>query len=464
MAVNLLFPIIYYQATHPFTTTVFTLECLLTLCFSHCRLPGRSTLIRSLREQFDCGRHPRFSLPQTDIHSVASLLKQFLRELPEPIVPFQLYERVIQICTRDMHTDPDAALRCLSDVLRAMPWPHCNLLRYVCAFLHTISEDAGVNKMTAMNLATIFMHCFIRPEEDDPVLLMGTSSGRTQAVFILISKCGEIFGEGELDEAVPVVDDLLGMSGATSESELRTVGVTGNADIFGTDVSASLPEPLFPTMRENGGDDNTNVTPVVRPRSIFPKRDSSFFEPSMSIRRFSLTNSESAYQANSPEFHRSQSHSTIGRSSPSSPRPRPQGFRLSESYNGRNADTISPASSPLSTTSIDTSNDDSPKTDFDHNEEDEALDALINVDLSRFSLDEVYSHVDTLCSELRELRNMVKELNAKVLRLDERHCRQQEKMAEKVYSEKMATSTAVQRIVDLQAQIQAYQMKYGPLD
>ena len=328
-----------------------------------------------------------------------------------------------------------------------------------------------MNKMTAMNLATIFMHCFIRPEEDDPVLLMGTSSGRTQAVFILISKCREIFApEGdELDEAVPVDDLLGGLSGATSESELVGVGIAGNSDIFATDVSASLPEPLFPTMPENGSNDTNNVFPVVRPRSIFPKREVSCYEPSTSIRRFSLTNTESAHPDDSPQFHRSQSHSTLGRRSPSSPPRRPQGFRSSVSHNGRNTGTVSPASSPstqrtVSTTSIDTSYSESTKTDFDHDEEDEALDALINADLSRFSLDELHSHVDTLCAELRELRNMVKELNAKVLRLDERHCRQQEKMAEKVYSEKTATSTAVQRIVDLQAQIQAYQMKYGPLD
>ena len=382
-----------------------------------------------------------------------------------------------------MHTNEEKAVKCLSDLLRTMPHPQYNLLQYVCGFLHTISQSADVNKMTAMNLATIFMHCFIRPEEDDPVLLMGTSSGRTQAVFILISKSEQIFTRDVLEETVPV-DDLLGLSisDTASEPELLagspiegyTQVIHHDTDIFKADleeakVSASLPEPLFPAMPKSDNNVKNNVTPVVHPRSSFTKRETICYDPSTSTRRYSLSSSQPVCPAVSPQIHRSQSHDTIAHKSPPFLPSKPQGLRSSMSYNGRNTGTLSSTSSPLtqrtvSITSIDTSNSESIKIDFEHDEDDEALDTLINTELSEFSQDDLYAHVETLCSELREQRNMIKELNSKVLRLEERHSRQQEKMAEKVHLEKAATATAVQRIVDLQAQIQSYQMKYGPLD
>jgi len=384
-----------------------------------------------------------------------------------------------------MHTNEEEAVTSLSDLLRTMPRPQYNLLRYVCTFLHTISQSADVNKMTAMNLATIFMHCFIRPEEDDPVLLMGTSSGRTQAVFILISNCEQIFTtDADVLEETVAVDDLLGLSISSTASEPQLVtaatiaGYTQvkhqHTDIFEADledakVSASLPEPLFPAVPHDDSDVKNNISPVAHPRSSFSKREAICYDPSSSIRRYSLSNSEPMRPTVSPRFHRCQSHDTIAQgSAPISPA-KPQSLRSSTSYNGRDAGTLSSTSSPLMqrtlyTTSVETSTSESVKRDTEPDEDDEALDALINTNISQFSQDELYAHVDTLCSELREQRNMIKELNAKVLRLEERHSRQQEKMAEKVYMEKVATATAVQRIVDLQAEIQSYQMKYGPLD
>ncbi|MGH0116759.1 UNVERIFIED_CONTAM: hypothetical protein FKN15_051485 [Acipenser sinensis] len=55
------------------------------------RLPGQATLVKELRNAFDAGEKPSFD-SSTDVHTVASLLKLYLRELPEPLVPFSKYE------------------------------------------------------------------------------------------------------------------------------------------------------------------------------------------------------------------------------------------------------------------------------------------------------------------------------------------------------------------------------------
>uniref|UniRef100_A0A3B5M5X2 Uncharacterized protein n=1 Tax=Xiphophorus couchianus TaxID=32473 RepID=A0A3B5M5X2_9TELE len=51
------------------------------------RLPGQDNAVRQFRDAFDAGERPSFP-SDTDVHTVASLLKLYLRELPEPVVPW----------------------------------------------------------------------------------------------------------------------------------------------------------------------------------------------------------------------------------------------------------------------------------------------------------------------------------------------------------------------------------------
>uniref|UniRef100_A0A8D0HHG4 Rho GTPase activating protein 22 n=1 Tax=Sphenodon punctatus TaxID=8508 RepID=A0A8D0HHG4_SPHPU len=55
------------------------------------RMPGQANLVKELQDSFDCGEKPLFD-SNTDVHTVASLLKLYLRELPEPVIPFAKYE------------------------------------------------------------------------------------------------------------------------------------------------------------------------------------------------------------------------------------------------------------------------------------------------------------------------------------------------------------------------------------
>lgn len=58
------------------------------------RLSGRQTQIEKLRDQLDQGKKVFFSTGM-DVHSVANLFKQWLRELPEPILTWKLYDDFI---------------------------------------------------------------------------------------------------------------------------------------------------------------------------------------------------------------------------------------------------------------------------------------------------------------------------------------------------------------------------------
>ncbi len=63
------------------------------------RLPGRSIRIRELKTAFSVGVDPEFA-QEEEIHAVASLLKLYLRELPEPLMTFSKFDAFISAGTR----------------------------------------------------------------------------------------------------------------------------------------------------------------------------------------------------------------------------------------------------------------------------------------------------------------------------------------------------------------------------
>nr|XP_014129507.1 rho GTPase-activating protein 25 [Zonotrichia albicollis] len=134
------------------------------------RLPGQDSLVRQLRDAFDAGERPSFSR-DTDVHTVASLLKLYLRELPEPVVPWPQYEDFL-LCGQALEADETKGHQELLKQLSLLPRDNYNLLSYICRFLYEIQLNSSVNKMSVDNLATVMGVNLIRPRVEDPAAIM----------------------------------------------------------------------------------------------------------------------------------------------------------------------------------------------------------------------------------------------------------------------------------------------------
>ncbi|XP_073684768.1 rho GTPase-activating protein 22 [Garra rufa] len=157
------------------------------------RMPGQANLVKELQEAFDCGDKPQFD-SNTDVHTVASLLKLYLRELPEPVVPFCKYEDFLT-CAQILAKDEEEGIQELGKLVTTLPAANYNLLKYICKFLDEVQSHSSENKMGVQNLATVFGPNILRPKMEDPVAIMEGTSLVQHLMTLLISMHDRLYTE-----------------------------------------------------------------------------------------------------------------------------------------------------------------------------------------------------------------------------------------------------------------------------
>ncbi|KAM9837059.1 LOW QUALITY PROTEIN: rho GTPase-activating protein 22 [Aulostomus maculatus] len=155
------------------------------------RMPGQANLVKELQEAFDCGDKPLFD-SNTDVHTVASLLKLYLRELPEPVVPFCKYEDFLT-CAQLLAKDEEEGVQELEKQVYTLPLPNYNLLKYICKFLDEVQSHCNENKMSVQNLATVFGPNILRPKMEDPVTIMEGTSLVQHLMTVLIREHDRLY-------------------------------------------------------------------------------------------------------------------------------------------------------------------------------------------------------------------------------------------------------------------------------
>ncbi|NXX40416.1 RHG30 protein, partial [Tricholaema leucomelas] len=87
------------------------------------RLSGVSSNIQRLRQEFEAERCPTLQrdIYLQDIHCVSSLCKAYCRELPNPLLTYQLYHKFADAVATQME---EARLGKIKEVLKELPLPH----------------------------------------------------------------------------------------------------------------------------------------------------------------------------------------------------------------------------------------------------------------------------------------------------------------------------------------------------
>jgi RhoGAP domain len=101
-----------------------------------------------------------------DPHTAACLLKEFLGELVEPLLLFDLYNPWLNVGAEKIADDEK--LRIAEELLSVLPPENLDLLSHIITLCHEIQQRSGTNLMSASNLSRVFGPNLLKSPEPDP--------------------------------------------------------------------------------------------------------------------------------------------------------------------------------------------------------------------------------------------------------------------------------------------------------
>lgn len=159
------------------------------------RKTGGSGQVKSIQEGFDReGEDFDISDPDIDITAVTSVLKQYFRKLPTPLLTFDIYDRVLESLSIE-----DDRERCghLRQTFATLPQRHRDTLDFLMFHLARVAKRESENLMTPKNLAVVFAPTIMRDHSLERE--MTDMHSKNNAVQFVIEHIEQIFGQHSQD-------------------------------------------------------------------------------------------------------------------------------------------------------------------------------------------------------------------------------------------------------------------------
>ncbi|KAM8795019.1 rho GTPase-activating protein 45 [Eudromia elegans] len=160
------------------------------------RVNGVKTRVEKLCQAFENGKE-LVELSQASPHDISNVLKLYLRQLPEPLMPFRMYNELVGLAKEslqggeakgrgskggpellDRGADTDKVVVTLvmklKELLKRLPWENMATLQYLLQHLRRIVEVEQDNKMTSSNLGIVFGPTLMRPRPTDATISLSS--------------------------------------------------------------------------------------------------------------------------------------------------------------------------------------------------------------------------------------------------------------------------------------------------
>uniref|UniRef100_A0A8C1YD27 Rho GTPase-activating protein 17 n=1 Tax=Cyprinus carpio TaxID=7962 RepID=A0A8C1YD27_CYPCA len=183
------------------------------------RIAAGASKLKKLKAALDCSTSQLEEF-YSDPHAVAGALKSYLRELPEPLMTYQLYEEWIQASNV---SDPDKRLQALWVVCDMLPKANKSNFRYLVKFLAKLALESDVNKMTASNISIVLGPNLLWAKTEGSLAEMAaTTSVHVVSIIELIINHASWFFPEDVDFNVSGMFAMPGCPG-TPDSEAGTI-------------------------------------------------------------------------------------------------------------------------------------------------------------------------------------------------------------------------------------------------
>ncbi|KAK3529050.1 hypothetical protein QTP70_014439, partial [Hemibagrus guttatus] len=136
------------------------------------RITAGASKLKKLKAALDCSTSQLEEF-YSDPHAVAGALKSYLRELPEPLMTYELYDEWIQASNI---SDTDKRLQALWMTCDQLPKNNKANFRYLVKFLAKLAQESEVNKMTPSNIAIVLGPNLLWPKTEGSLAEMAAAT------------------------------------------------------------------------------------------------------------------------------------------------------------------------------------------------------------------------------------------------------------------------------------------------
>ncbi|XP_048397297.1 rho GTPase-activating protein 31 isoform X2 [Stegostoma tigrinum] len=128
------------------------------------RLSGITSNIQRLRQEFGTEQRPDLTkeVYLQDIHCVGSLCKLYFRELPNPLLTYELYKKFTEAVSAESEEEQ---LTRIQNVIKELPPAHYRTLEYLIRHLTHIASFSTKTNMHSRNLALVWAPNLLRSKE-----------------------------------------------------------------------------------------------------------------------------------------------------------------------------------------------------------------------------------------------------------------------------------------------------------
>ncbi|XP_049680680.1 rho GTPase-activating protein 31 [Accipiter gentilis] len=217
------------------------------------RLSGVTSNIQKLRQEFVSDQCPDLTreVYLQDIHCVGSLCKLYFRELPNPLLTYELYKKFTEAVSR---FPEDEQLARIQNVIQELPPSHYRTLEYLIKHLTHLASFSNMTNMHTRNLALVWAPNLLRSKEIEAVGCNGDAAFlevRVQQLVIefILNHVDQIFSNNRKTSSAENIESTSVVKSLTLPSASLPMKLVSLEEAQARSLSAS--HPARKERREN---------------------------------------------------------------------------------------------------------------------------------------------------------------------------------------------------------------------
>ncbi|XP_012583327.1 PREDICTED: protein FAM13B isoform X3 [Condylura cristata] len=230
---------------------------------------GNAETVEWLRQRYDSGEEVDL-VKEADVPSAISLLRFFLQELPEPVIPGSLHIHLMQLSQDDNNEDEFG--RKLRFLLQQLPPVNYSLLKFLCRFLANVAshheEIWSANSLAAVFGPDVF-HIYTDVEDlKEQEIVSRIMAGLLENYYEFFENEEEDFSSNDLSSITEQVNEL-----SEEEEEDEKLEHIEELPEENAEKSNDMPEVVQLRMTENILEPNSvtaSTSAHISPISILP--------------------------------------------------------------------------------------------------------------------------------------------------------------------------------------------------